>query len=235
MIFRCLWLSICLLLCQACDQQELNSFMEHSKATPIEDYKQARKVFWQSLYPGRATTFYCGESFNGAQRKGINIEHVFPMSWAINGLQCGTRKQCRIKSAEFNQIEADLHNLYPTRSDVNQQRSSHRFGEVSGEKRRFGQQCDFEVDHHRRIAEPPLNVRGDVARAMFYMASRYKEQGLVIFEKQAKMLYQWHQNDAPSENEKRRNDMIEKLQGNRNLYIDEPEKLASLINNGYFF
>jgi len=235
MTLRRLWLSICLLLCQACEEQAVNSLLNTVDTQKIKNYKDARQVFWQSLYPGRGNTLYCGASFISDQRQGINIEHVFPMSWAVNGLSCGTRKQCRINSAEFNRIEADLHNLYPSRSDVNQQRSSYRFGEVSGEKRYFGQACDFEVDNKRRVAEPAPNVRGDVARAMFYMANRYKEQGLVIFEKQAKMLYKWHQADVPSIDEKHRNDVIEKLQGNRNPFIDEPEKLNLLIENGYFF
>ena len=59
--------------------------------------------------------------------------------------------------------------------------------------------------------------------------------GLVIFEKQARMLYKWHQADAPGETEMHRNDQIEKLQGNRNPFIDSPDKLGLLIENGYFF
>lgn len=234
MMFRGI-LICCVLLCSACEEQQFESLLSPLSAKPIADYNEARKIFWKSLYPTKGNTLYCGKSFISNQRDGINIEHVFPMSWAINGLHCGTRKQCRIKSAQFNKIEADLHNLYPSRSDVNQQRSSYRFGEVSGEKRRFGKQCDFEVDTYKRVAEPAVNVRGDVARAMFYMADRYKEQGLVIFEKQARMLYKWHQADDPSDLEKHRNDVIEKLQGNRNPFIDTPEKLGLLIENGYFF
>ena len=157
------------------------------------------------------------------------------MSWATNGLNCGSRKQCRQSSAQFNFIEADMHNLFPARSDVNQKRSSHRFGEVSGESRKFGKTCDFEVDYYKRIAEPAPKVRGEVARAMFYMADRYKSQGLVLFEKQAKLLYQWHKSDPPSKHEAYRNDRIESLQGNRNRFIDQPELLDGLMSNGYFF
>jgi len=224
-----------LLLCQGCNEKDAEFIAQIFNASPIENYKDARPVFWKSLYPGQVTSLYCGESFNSNQRKGYNIEHVFPMSWAINGLDCGTRKQCRNRSTQFNLIEADMHNLYPSRSDVNQQRSSYRFGEVAGEKRRFGSKCDFEVDNKKRIAEPALSVRGEVARSMFYMADQYKSQGLVIFEKQAKMLYKWHKADPPSKAEIQRNNKIEKLQGNRNPFIDEPEKLGLLIKNGYFF
>ncbi len=201
---------------------------------PIEDYKEARKIFWQSLYSKKGNTLYCQEPFRTSNKRGINIEHVFPMSWATNGLNCGTRKQCRARSPEFNQIEADLHNLYPSRVDVNKERSSFRFGEVRGERRIFGKSCDFEVDQKARSAEPTPSVRGEVARAMFYMADRYKARGLVLFEKQAKLMHEWHLADPPSQHEKERNNIIESLQGNRNRFIDEPQVLTDLYLNGYF-
>ena len=203
-------------------------------ANPIEDYKEARKIFWQNLYSTSGDTLYCRQPFRTSNKRGINIEHVFPMSWATNGLKCGSRKQCRSRSAEFNQIEADLHNLYPSRVDVNKERSSFRFGEVRGERRSFGKTCDFEVDTKARSAEPTPSVRGEVTRAMFYMADRYKSRGLVLFEKQAKLLHEWHLADPPSQHEKERNNIIESLQGNRNNFIDEPQVLTDLYLNGHF-
>ena len=203
-------------------------------ASPIEDYKQARQIFWQSLYASQGETLYCRESFRTSNKRGINIEHVFPMSWATNGLKCGTRKQCRARSPEFNEVEADLHNLYPARVDVNKERSSFRFGEVPGEQRRFGKSCDFEVDTRARSAEPTPSARGEVARAMFYMADQYKSRGLVLFDKQAKLLHSWHLADPPSQHEKQRNNIIESLQGNRNRFIDQPQALTDLYLDGYF-
>lgn len=236
MIIRVVWMCFLLVLISGCDIETDKDFGLYIVEQPtIENYAQARRIFWESVYPGDSLTLYCAKSFHAKHRSGINVEHVFPMSWATNGLNCGTRKQCRQKSADFNQIEADMHNLFPARSDVNQVRSSYRFGLVSGEARRFGKQCDFEVNTKSRVAEPMPTVRGDVARAMFYMADHYKKDGLVLFEKQAKLLYKWHKADPPSEHEHYRNDVIESLQGNRNPYIDKPERLDSLMLNGYFF
>lgn len=201
----------------------------------IKDYSTARPLLWSKVYPSGGKTLYCGERFDSQQRRGFNVEHVFPMSWATNGLKCGKRKQCRAKSKRFNQIEADLHNLYPSRADVNQDRSSFRFGEVSGEARAYGRNCDFEVNARQRVAEPANEVRGDVARAMFYMADRYKGDGLILFKKQAQLLERWHRLDPPSAEEKRRNEVIENLQGNRNQFIDDPERLHRLIGSGHFF
>jgi len=165
----------------------------------IKDYKQARQILWRSLYPKEGVTLYCEQSFLTASKQGINVEHVFPMSWATNSLNCGTRNQCRENSKQFNQVEADLHNLYPSRSDVNQERSSFAFAEIAGEKREFGRDCDFEVDRSRRLVEPAPQVRGDVARSMFYMAYQYRNYGLKLFDRQTKLLQQWHNSDLPDD------------------------------------
>lgn len=205
-----------------------------ASSSAIADYSEARALLWSSLYREGGNTLYCGESFNSQQRNGFNVEHVFPMSWVTNSLDCGTRNQCRAKSATFNKIEADLHNLYPSRTDVNQARSSFAFGEINGERREFGSDCDFEVSENLRLAEPAPSTRGEVARSMFYMAYQYRQNGLKLFSKQQRLLQQWHQSDAPSEHEKSRNNKIEKLQGNRNPFIDEPAQLDKLIADGYF-
>jgi deoxyribonuclease-1 len=206
--------------------------LQHTR--PIKDYKTARHLLWGKVYGDGGTTLYCGEPFGERHGKGINVEHVFPMSWATSSVDCGTRNTCRRNSKTFNHIEADLHNLFPSRTDVNKDRSSYRFGEIKGETRHYGKHCDFEVSQSSRIAEPAVEVRGDVARAMFYMADRYREQGLVIFRKQAELLLRWHQDDPPSATDKRRNDLIEKIQGNRNIFVDDPNQLDILFRNGGF-
>lgn len=186
--------------------------------TRTRDYEQARWLFWNELYTKGGKTLYCGETFNSRTRKGLNIEHVFPMGWVTNELDCGTRKQCRLNSKRFNLIEADLHNLYPSRRDINYARSAYRFGMLSGEARKFGG-CDFEVDERKRVAEPRPASRGEIARAMFYMKEEY---GLTIFRRSGELLKKWHFQDQPGKHEKWRNDRIEKIQGTRNRFIDDP-------------
>ncbi len=192
--------------------------------TRIKDYEEARALFWSKLYSEGGETLYCGRSFGDRNRRGVNIEHVFPMSWAARELRCGRRKQCRANNPRFNRLEADLHNLFPSRKDINDVRGSFRFGDVRGERREYGS-CDFEVDERRRVVEPRPVARGEIARAMFYMHSEY---GLRIFSKLGRTLKRWHYEDPPSEQEKRRNDVIEDIQGTRNPYIDHPDLVARL-------
>ncbi len=98
------------------------------------------------------------------------------------------------------------------------------YGDIRGEARRFGK-CDFEIDDRRRVAEPRTKVRGDVARAMFYMHDTYQIQ---IYAKHGRLLKRWHRADPPSAEERRRNDVIERLQGTRNRFIDDPDAVDAL-------
>ncbi len=189
--------------------------------TKIPDYQTAKRIFWSKLYRDGGTTLYCAKNFGKPRGRSLNVEHIFPMSWVTHELNCGTRKECRHHSDQFNRIEADLHNLYPARADLNDERGSFPFGQVDGERRKYGS-CDFEVDFKRRQVEPRPEVRGDIARAMFYMAETY---GFKIFGRQARMLKRWHVNDPPDATERRRNDKIDQLQGNRNPYIDQPKRI----------
>lgn len=216
------------------DQTMLNKTSKDTSLNAAIDYQTIRPLFWSRLYASGGKSLYCGKSFNGAGHQGLNVEHVFPMSWATKALQCGSRKQCRVRSKMFNRIEADLNNLYPSRTDVNQDRSSFRFAIIKGEARAYGQHCDFEVDQRRRVVEPAPMVRGDIARSMFYMAYEYRDQGLQIFSKQAKLLASWHNADPPDDMERQRNDRIMQLQGNQNLFIAQPEELNRMLRSGYF-
>lgn len=200
------------------------------KVGAIENYREVKNIFWEKLYPS-GHTLYCRANILTTPTKKINIEHVFPMAWVKNSLQCGTRDECRANSNLFNEIEADLHNLYPVLAKLNYDRQAYRFGIIKGEDRRYGDKCDFEVDEHYRVAEPRPGIRGEVARAMFYMESRYKK--LSLFKKQADILLKWHFKDLPSEEEKWRNDKIEQIQGNRNPFIDNPELIKQRVQKQY--
>ncbi len=113
-------------------------------------------------------------------------------------------------------MEADLHNMYPAWQTVITHRYDFRYGVINGEDWRFDD-CDFEWK--TGIVEPRQIARGNIARAMLYMHSRYD----IPVEKNALVLFKvWNRIDPPSKQEKVRNDIIERLQGKRNPYIDTP-------------
>ncbi len=178
------------------------------------DYLDTIPVFWRTLYPDGGEGLYCGKRFVARDRS-YNIEHVYPMSWAARALRCGDRHACRRESRRFNEIESDMHNMYPARRDLNKARGSYPFRELRGE-RQVEAGCDLEIDHRRRAVEPRPAVRGNIARAMLYMADRYD---LKIYKRQRRTLLEWHRADPVDKAERRRNRLIAKLQGRRNSWI----------------
>ncbi len=195
----------------------------------IANADEAVKVFWKNLYPAGGThfTLYCGERFT-SKNDDIEIELVYPIQWVINYLGCGDLVQCRSESRRFNRIEADLHNYYPALKMINRARSNYVYGEIPGEFREFFE-CDFEVDVRTETVEARALARGNIARSLFYM---HWEYGLPINNHNINTLIAWHTEDPPSKDEKRRNDIIQKLQGTRNMFIDNPSKALQLAGKG---
>ena len=91
--------------------------------------------------------------------------------------------------------------------------------------------------------EPPAGVRGDVARALFYMAVRYdgSEAGTADLELSdapsargatmgaLSVLLRWHVGDPVDAAERARNDGVFAWQRNRNPFVDHPEFVAEVF------
>lgn len=192
--------------------------------TKLDSYFDTIPLFWNKLYSSGGKTIYSLEGFDSNKPRWINIEHIFPMAWVVNSFDCIDREDCRNKRA-FCYIESDMHNLFPSRRDLNSLRGSHRFGVVKGELRAFGT-YNLKVDKQKRLVEPAPASQGEVARAMFHMSQTY---GLKIFSKQRQTLAYWNKIDQPSKEERRRNDIIEEIQGTRNIFIDNHRGIDALI------
>ncbi|WP_196223147.1 endonuclease [Roseibium sp. RKSG952] len=190
----------------------------------IGSYKDARAVFWEDLFPGGFEELYCGVSVSA--REDHNIEHIFPAFWMTKTQNCGSRRTCRRNSPAFNRMEADLHNLLPTRTSVNAARGSFPFGEVPGEDHDFAG-CDFE--ENSGIVEPRPAARGQIARAILHMTEAYGAEN-ILPDGQLSLMRQWDRYDPPTALEHARNDRIEELQGTRNSFIDAHDR--NINNNG---
>ncbi|MGE5085939.1 MAG: endonuclease I family protein [Bacillota bacterium] len=148
----------------------------------------------------------------------INVEHTVAQSW--------------FKGRSYaNVAKADLHHLYPTDSGANSMRGNFPFGEVTDVKN--SPKC-FDEQHHdiatearlgsddqgRKVFEPPAKHKGNVARAVFYFSIRYDFPIPAALEA---TLRRWNQLDPVDQAEMDRNNAIERIQGNRNPFIDHPE------------
>lgn len=194
--------------------------------TVISNYSATRDhFFWDKLYPTGGRTLYCDEQFR--THEPLNIEHVYAAAWMAEALGCSSRSACRtdpVHNVRFNHMEADMHNLFPAMAGLNGARSDRHFGTIEGEKGPLVA-CDFEVDKADDVVEPRPAIRGDIARAIFYM---HREYNLPIPFGMTTILKEWNQEDPPSTEEIWRNDAIDRLQGTRNPYIDNPGLADSL-------
>ena len=171
------------------------------------------------LYKGTSSP----KSNNGGAADNWNREHV----WAKSHGDFGTS----------NGPGTDLHHLRPTDVTVNSDRGNLDFDNGGSENDEApGNYSDSDS------WEPRDEVKGDVARMIFYMAVRYEAGDRVDLEVndqvnngsnpymgRLSVLKQWSQEDPPDAFEQRRNERIfDNWQGNRNPFIDHPEWVESI-------
>ncbi len=178
-------------------------------------------------YNGYVTGVYTGQKVPVSQASSaFNVEHTWPQSKGAKG-----------------EAKSDLHHLYPTNSRANSARGNYPFGIVTDKDQDFGvnpnctdhfpghpEGCLSYLGHDSsgvRVFEPRDAHKGNAARAVLYFALRYKKD-LRVFDSThpkvtEKVLKQWNREDPPDANERTRNDRIQKLQNNRNPFIDHPE------------
>jgi len=127
----------------------------------------------------------------------------------VQGQQC-----CSEVSPRFKKMESDMHNIFPAINKLSSIEETFDFGGM----------WEYEFCPGE---SPSLNIRGDIARAYFYMSYQYK---ISIKEGLEDSLRKWHFSDPPDNWEEIRNDRIEAIQGNRNPFIDHPEWVERVAN-----
>lgn len=188
------------------------------------------------LDSSKVILLYSGWSVDAAQEynkgKGWTREHV----WAKSRGDFGTKPGAG----------TDVHALRPVDVSTNSARNNRSFAECEKQYIDPDGPTDSRTSDTAWIWEPRDEVKGDVARMIFYMAVRYEGEGLepdleIIdffpaddnskLPQHAKLSYllEWHQQDPVSDWERRRNNLIfEKYQGNRNPFIDHQEWVGEI-------
>lgn len=142
----------------------------------------------------------------------------------------------------------DIHNNRPERTRRAMVRRDMMFGECGTVE--FSDVCKIPVfvgapsdtAQDGKVWTPAAAVRGDIARAMFYMELRYQDTELNLqivdcppFAGRMGFLSQlleWHMFDPISEVELSRNDdSCERWQGNRNPFVDHPELVSRFFGD----
>ena len=184
-------------------------------------------------YTFTPVTDQCG-SYSG-EGDCYNREHSFPQAWFVAGTL---------------PMMTDLNHIFPTDGFVNGRHDNFPYSEVgtatwtsqTGNKLGSNSFPGFTGT----VFEPINEYKGDIARAMLYMVTRY-ENNMVAWRTNAnadnilsgntypsldnwyiQLMFKWHNQDPVSAKERARNDSIFRYQGNRNPYIDRPE-FVSLV------
>ncbi len=212
----------------------------HAKINSHVDfsYNQAKYIINYSdadpANPANVILFYSQISRNaslyGSVAGTINREHVWAKS---HGNFAGIRP-----------MDGDALNLRPADAIVNMNRGNLDFDNVkpNGTQDAIAIDCWYSLSAY----EPGPLTKGQVARILFYMATRYEgtdgEIDLELVPKtknypEAKFgnlttLLEWNKQYPPSAMERQRNERIFRIQQNRNPFVDHPEFADYIWANG---
>lgn len=152
-------------------------------------------------------------------------------------------------------MRGDIHYVFPTDGQVNGYRSNYPFGEVNnptlttqnGSKRG----SNTFPGYSGIVFEPLDEFKGDIARGLFYFATRYEDQintsgwdspnGNVLNSNKNQfyddwyidLLLSWHLSDPVSQEELDRNDNGFLHQNNRNPFIDNPTFVQAIWDENF--
>ncbi len=144
---------------------------------------------------------------------------------------------------EIRSMNGDALNLRPADASVNEDRSNLDFDNVqpNGTRHPEATECWYSSN----AWEPGPLTKGQVARILFYMATRYESDGdeidLELVDQlntfpsakfgKLSTLIKWNNDYPPSDFERRRNERIFRIQQNRNPFVDHPEFVDLIWGN----
>ncbi len=206
----------------------LNHLATTYKPTNVLTYKEARNIMFGELDNVNDSIYgvythdaiYLNHNSNDpkgdAYAKGFNTEHTFPQSLGATG-----------------NAKSDLHHLFPTRVDVNGDRGHLPFAEIVDTKTDNWYYLGSEIhsipnnniDEYSELDlnktfEPREAHKGNVARAIMYFYTMYKDQSnSSFFEGMKPTLCAWHYEDVVDQAEWDRTLGIKDAQGNANPFV----------------
>lgn len=211
-----------------------SSSFDTSDALKVLDQTETNSSYVNLIYNGSsilASTF--------ATATGWNREHMWPQSYGLDGVEPSY---------------SDLFNLRACDENVNSSRGNKYYDTTTTNGTGYAfpahieaPLCSTDFDSW----ETPLVDRGNIARAMFYMATRYtgdvaNEPALMLTDNPALIttangnmgklstLLQWHNADPVNAEEMLRNERIYSLyQTNRNPFVDRPEFVNLIFAPAY--
>jgi endonuclease I len=214
---------------------ELDSYYEYDGSI-LDIYSE--RPSGSDPYVYTAVSDQCG-TYN-SEADCYNREHAFPRSWF---------------GGTIEPMNSDVHHIFASDGYVNGRRSSYPYGEVGSASYTSSNgsllgSARSGLGYSGTVFEPIDEFKGDLARAYFYMATRYENvisgwesystygnailngTSTTVFESWfLDMLKDWHNADPVSQKEIDRNEAAHSYQGNRNPFVDHPEFVSAIWGN----
>ncbi|MBQ2540118.1 MAG: endonuclease [Paludibacteraceae bacterium] len=243
---------------------------------------QLREALTALVYSKHTTNVGYTWDFNDIDIVGGEVLDMYSTCvWTVSSDQCGGysgicdcyNREHVVPQNLFNESlpqKGDRHHLFLTDGKINGMRSSYPFGEtnvttgfsgISNSEKALGKLGTSSGNFTGTVYEPDDEYKGDIARAIMYMAIRYATasdcrvgsgtsnsypvtawSSNAMFSSSLSTNYglsnasvtvymAWHRADPPSAKEIARNNGVEALQGNRNPFIDYPDLAEYLWGN----
>lgn len=209
-----------------------------------ESFSKSKQILKNEVYYDNKLTFYCealfdndGNIFQNSdfliskfknRNSTIEWEHIVPAEnfgrsfseWRDGHPECRNkygksfrgRKCARKLNREFRLMESDMYNLVPAIGSINALRSNYNFDFVSDSEYEV---CRMKIGNGK--IEPHERIRGFIARTYLYMDKEYKQ--FKMSRKTKKLMLSWDKLYPVTEWECIRAKRIERVQGNRNVFV----------------
>lgn len=164
---------------------------------------------------------YTSYTATRSQYNGWNREHVWPQS--LGGKEISD-------SMGEKKGGADLHHVRPSDAGVNSSRGNKPYNNTNRSGVKYGSNPAVNVlggYYDSTYFEPLDNVKGDIARICLYVwirwGSEWGADNITELFPDTDVLLEWCELDPVDTWEMGRNEVVEDIQGNRNVFIDYPE------------
>ena len=191
-----------------------STYADCKESYTITDCEENNTALFLTLYTSYAARY---DEFNSGN--GWNREHVWPKS--LGGF-------------DNSGAGSDLHHIRPTENRTNSVRGNLKYGYATNGSATNGNLSGLLGGYKGTYYEPVDNVKGDVARIILYVHVRYynvysKCANIENVFESIDVLLEWCALDPVDTWEMGRNEVVENIQGNRNVFIDYPELAWTLF------
>ena len=175
-----------------------------ARVVPVKYYsiKTIKQYYYENnIYVDLYNELNRSDLVNYTKYNDLTAEHIFPQSY----------------TRYYSKANKDMHNIYLTNYYTNNLRSNKKFSHFINE------------NISKRIYIPCNYSRGIIARALVYMKYTYPLLNLskII---DYNIIILWNELYPPTEYEYKKNNIIFKYQGNKNIFIEDYKQLELFVN-----